>query len=231
MIAAIIFDMDGVVIDSHPIHRRSWSLFLQSVGKQVSDRELDFVMEGSKREDILRHFLGDLTESQLKEYGLQKETLFRQQAISIQAIAGVIDFLRSLGPAGTLAGLASSASQYRVNYILEKLDVARYFTATVTGDDVKIGKPDPAVFLTAAERLGVRPSDVIVFEDAIAGVTGAKAAGMKCVGVAQGSRRALLHRAGADWVISDFVGLTTESVEKLLLERKWSHLTRMRSVA
>jgi len=216
MLSAIIFDMDGVVIDSHPIHKRSWSLFLQSVGKHVSEGDLDFVREGTKRNDILRHFLGDLSEHQLHDYGLQKEALFRRQAISIRPVPGFIEFIGSVTASGLPSALASSGSRNRVNYILDHLEVGRHFTAVVTGDDVQHGKPDPSIFRIAASRLGVAPSDTLVFEDAIAGVLGARGAGMRCIGVAQGSRCQLLKNAGAENVIPDFRGLTLSSVEALL---------------
>ena len=73
MLQAIIFDMDGVLIDSHPIHRQAWQRFLLTLDQQVSDAGLDFILEGRKREDILRHFLGDdLSEVQISEYGKRK---------------------------------------------------------------------------------------------------------------------------------------------------------------
>jgi beta-phosphoglucomutase len=216
MLSAIIFDMDGVLLDSHPVHRKSWSLFLQSVGREVSEQELDFVLEGTKREDILRHFLGDLDKHQLEEYGLRKEALFREQAISIRPIPGVTEFIESVTSCGLLAALASSGSKNRVHYSLEHLSVRERFRVIVTGDDVTNGKPDPAVFRIAAERLGVHPSETVVFEDAIAGVQAAKSAGMKCIGVAQGSRRRLLKSAGADNVVQDFRGLTAADIQALL---------------
>lgn len=213
MIPAFIFDMDGVVIDSHPVHRRSWSLFLDSIGKQVSEQELDYVMEGTKREDILRHFLGSLTERQLNEYGAQKEALFRQQAIDIQPMPGFLEFIDRVTDVGIRAALASSASEHRVNYILENLGIRHHFSVIVTGNDVTNGKPDPSVFLLAAERLGVLASEAVVFEDAVAGVKAAKAAGMRCLGVAQGARSQVLQEAGAEYVVPDFAGLTTNTLE------------------
>jgi beta-phosphoglucomutase-like phosphatase (HAD superfamily) len=74
MLKAVIFDLDGVIVDSHPAHQRAWRMFFQSLGKSVSDQELLFVLEGQKREDILRHFLGDPDEQQVKRYGARKES-------------------------------------------------------------------------------------------------------------------------------------------------------------
>ncbi len=216
MLSAIIFDMDGVVIDSHPIHRKSWRLFLRSVGKEVTESELDFVLEGTKREDILRHFLGDLDERQLYEYGQQKEALFRQQAVAIEPIQGATEFISNVTGCGLPAALASSGSKNRVHYILDRLGIGHQFRVIVTGDDVKHGKPDPAIFRLAAKRLGINPSQALVFEDAVAGVQAASSAGMTCIGVAQGPRRQLLKAAGAHDVVSDFSGLSVAALEAWL---------------
>jgi beta-phosphoglucomutase len=214
MLEAVIFDMDGVVIDSHPVHKKSWRLFLQSLGKEVSDEELNFVLEGSKREEILRHFLGNLRDDQVQKYGLQKEALFREQAIDMQPIAGFMELLHEISVAGLSVALASSGSKSRVHYILDHLGIRENFGVVVTGDDVKRGKPDPLIFTLAAERMGVAPAAALVVEDAVAGVQAAKAAGMKCLGVGAGNRVEVLLEAGADHVVEDFRGLKTADLER-----------------
>jgi beta-phosphoglucomutase len=228
MLKSVIFDMDGVVIDSHPVHKKSWRLFLESIGKEVSDEDLDFVLEGSKREEILRHFLGNLREDQVYEYGMQKEALFRQQAIYLQPIPGFLDLLERITAAGISVALASSGSKSRVNYILDHLEVRKHFRAVVTGDEVKLGKPDPLIFTLAAKRLGVSPLAVLVAEDAVAGVQAAKAAGMKCLGIGPGSRAQILLRAGADHVVDDFRGLQPDDLERF---HRNGHRTKVQQVS
>lgn len=212
---AVIFDMDGVVIDSHPVHKRSWRLFLNSVGHDVTDEELEFVLEGSKREEILRHFLGDLRDDEIHEFGQRKEALFREQAIDMQPITGFLEFLDIVAQSGLAIAIASSGSKSRVNYILEHLGVKHQFGAVITGDDVKNGKPDPLIFTLAAQRLHVAPESALVVEDAVAGVQAAKAAGMKCLGIAEGHRSKILLDAGADYVVLDFRGLTLADLERV----------------
>jgi beta-phosphoglucomutase len=215
MLEAVIFDMDGVVIDSHPVHKRSWKLFLESVGKQVSDNELDYVLEGTKREEILRHFLGELGDDQIRDFGLRKEVLFRQQAIHMQPISGFMELLKQITDSGLCVAVASSGSKSRVTYILEHLGVRHHFGAVVTGDDVKNGKPDPSIFKLAAERLDVSAEAALVVEDSVAGVRGAKAAGMRCLGIAQGHRANVLLNAGADDVLVDFQGVDLSKLKAL----------------
>jgi beta-phosphoglucomutase len=221
MLKAVIFDMDGVVIDSHPVHKKSWRLFLQSLGKDVTEEELNFVLEGSKREEILRHFLGNLRDDQVQKYGLQKEALFREQAIDMQPIAGFMELLDDILSAGLSVALASSGSKSRVHYILDHLGIRENFGVVVTGDDVKRGKPDPRIFTLAAERMEVSPSSALVVEDAVAGAQAAKAAGMKCLGIGKGNRAEVLIEAGADHVVEDFRCLTTADLERF--HRNGSH--------
>src|SRR5215471_15620608 len=159
MLRGIIFDLDGVLIDSHPDHMRAWKLFLSSLGRQVSDEQLEVVLEGQKREDILRHFLGDLTEQQVQQYGAQKEALFKDSVMEIKITQGLREFLEQTVAADLTMALASSGSRGRVEYLLKQLSFQEYFQTIVTGDDVTAGKPDPAIFNLTAERMRVQPQD------------------------------------------------------------------------
>lgn len=216
MIKALIFDMDGVVIDSHPIHRKTWKKFLASMGKHVTEEDLDFVLDGRKKEDILRHFLGDLTPEQVKRFGHQKETMFREEALDLQPLAGLRDFLDEVYTTGLYTALASSGSRTRVHYVLDKLSLNKYFDVVVTGDDVSRSKPDPTIFRKAANGLNCNHSDLLVIEDAVSGVCAAKSAGMRCLGIATNGRAHLLLEAGADCVVTDFTGLSLASVNRML---------------
>lgn len=205
--------MDGVLIDSHPVHRIAWHRFLASVGKDVSDEQLNFILEGRRRDEILQHFLGDLPEGTIAEYGQRKEEFFQENFKDIKLMPGVENFLSELQTAGMKAGIATSASSYRTQRTLQLLHLKGRFTAVVTGDDVAAGKPDPAVYRMAAERMHLAPDQLVVLEDAPSGVEAAKAAGMRCIGVSSNGRAQALLHAGAEHVIPDFVNL---SVDKIL---------------
>lgn len=211
-IRAVVFDMDGVLINSHPAHLAAWKAFLRSMGKDLGDDELSFVLEGRTRNEILRHFLGDLADSDLQEYGKQKDELFRAMEHQIQAMPGVIDFLCVLNRSGIAGAVATSASEIRTVSTIERMGLAEYFEAVITASDVVTGKPDPTVYRLACERLQVAPGQALAFDDAPAGILSAKLAGMRCIGVSSnGLARQLLDR-GAEKVISDFVGLSLESL-------------------
>ena len=213
MLRAVIFDMDGVIVDSHPVHKKAWQKFLESRDKYVSDEDLNFIMEGRKREEILRHFLGEVSDEELCILGHQKEQIFREEAEQVKPIEGLCDFLQKLSDAEIRLAVASSGSGRRVNDILNSLNLRRFFLAVVTGDQVSQGKPDPAIFRLACERVAVQPSEVLVFEDSVSGVRAAKSAGMRCIGVASNGVTPILLQAGADQIISNFSGITFDQLQ------------------
>lgn len=213
MIQGIIFDMDGVLIDSHPAHREAWRKFLATFGKVVSDEELGFILEGRRRDEILRHFLGDLPVSKIVEYGHQKDLFFLERFRDVKLVPGVREFLETLTSAGLKAGIATSASAGRTLGTLQHLGLRHKFVVVVTGDDVTAGKPDPGVYKLAAERLNLSPDKLLVLEDAPCGVQAAKSAGMRCVGVNTNGRAEMLRECGVEFVIPDF---GNGSAQKLL---------------
>jgi HAD superfamily hydrolase (TIGR01509 family) len=220
VLAGVIFDLDGVVVDSHPAHIRAWKTLFASLGREVSDHDLSFVMDGHKRDTILRRFLGELGADELKEYGERKGALYREAATELKTIAGLGGFMDALDAAGLPLAVASSAGRGRVEHTLNALGIAKRFRAVLTGDDVAASKPDPAVFQLAAREMSVKAESVLVCEDAVAGVEGAKRAAMKCLAIAANGRGALLKQAGADCVVGDFTQVSLEELRGLFGKRK-----------
>jgi HAD superfamily hydrolase (TIGR01509 family) len=211
----VVFDFDGVIVDSHPVHKRAWERFLDSVGRVASEEELQFVLDGRTRDDILRHFLGDLDTDKIIEYGHRKEQFFRDEAADVQTIEGLRTFLENLEEAQLALGIASSGSRGRVDLLLNRLNLKKHFRVVVTGDEVTQGKPHPAVFLKAAQRLLTDPHDLIAFEDAFSGVKAAKSAGMVCIGIAQPKHSAILLDAGASHVVPNFHSLSYSKLQQI----------------
>jgi len=215
MCKGVIFDMDGVLIDSHPAHKRAWAQFLASLDRRTSDEELEFVMDGRKREEILRHFLGDLSSERIEEYGRQKNEHFKESAAALRIIAGVGEFIDTLESAGIPMAVATCASEARARDILRQLGLYSRFAAIVTANDVAKGKPDPEIFVRAAKQLQLTPQSLLVVEDAVSGVQAAKSAGMKCLGIAAEGRAGKLMKAGADCVIPDYRQISLSQVRLL----------------
>lgn len=157
MFKGVVFDLDGVIVDSHPLHKESWRAFLAYLGKEVSEADLDFILEGRKRREILIHFLGELSDSDIRLYGNKKDEFFRRASADLKPISGSVEFIRNVRQADLSMAVATSASRQRARWTLEQLDLAEYFGVVVSGDDVALGKPNPAVYRIAARRLSLSP--------------------------------------------------------------------------
>jgi beta-phosphoglucomutase-like phosphatase (HAD superfamily) len=205
---AIIFDLDGVIVNSHPAHRYAWREFLLTLKKEVTEKELDFIMDGRKRKDIFFHFLGPLTDQQLREYGNLKDEFFWQARPGIAPIPGVFEFIDCVLGAGIPMAVATSASVDRTHSILKRLGLLTHFTAVVTGDQVREGKPDPGIYRLACQSIACSPEGAVAFEDAVSGIRAAKGAGLKCIGIADSQLEDKLTAAGADYVLRDFLNLS-----------------------
>lgn len=212
MLKGIIFDLDGVIVDSHAAHKKAWRALLIALGREVDEAALEFVVEGRKRAEILRYFLGNASEEDVRRYGAWKDELFSKVAHEIKPLPGVADFVQAAKTEGLALAVGTSAGRRRAHETLERFGLASHFAIVVTGDEVRQGKPDPSIFLQAARGLGIAPEHLLVCEDAVPGVQAAKAAGMKCLGIAANGRRALLKSAGADWIAEGFMQVGVEQL-------------------
>ena len=216
MLKAVIFDLDGVVADSHPIHEAAWKTLLVEQGLDSETINLDFLYAGHPRREILRHYLGSIAVPEMERLGRRKDELYALAANQLKAKPGIPRVLSELNQAGILCALATSAGRARTNESLKQLGITKDFSVIVAGEEVIAAKPAPDIFLLAAEKLGVTAKESVVVEDSVAGVVAARAAGMKCVGYALPRFAAELAGAGADRVISDFPQDAPRYFEELL---------------
>jgi HAD superfamily hydrolase (TIGR01509 family) len=196
-----IFDWDGVIINSAAHHELSWERLARELDRTLPEGHFKRGF-GMKNEAIIPGLLGWTSDpAEIRNISLRKEALYREvvRERGITALPGVETWLRRLRDAGVPCVIGSSTHRENVTTTLEVLGLGGFFADLVTAEDVKRGKPDPEVFLTAARRIGVAPEGGVVFEDALVGLAAAKAAGMKVVGVTTTNPRDLLH--DADWVV------------------------------
>jgi HAD superfamily hydrolase (TIGR01509 family) len=217
----VIFDMDGVLVDSHGVHRDAWRQFFQTLGRDVPEAELDFILDGRKRGDILRHFLGNCPDSELEEFGRRKDCIFRQMRFSVVPVPGAVYFVRELRRSGAVLALATSASRSRAHATLLELGLLNCFAEVVTGEDVLLGKPDPSIYRLACKRVGISPERLLAVEDAVSGLRAAVGAGLRCIGVASHEPPENLITAGAAHVVRDFDSISPLELECILLRRDW----------
>ena len=216
---AVLWDMDGVLVDSAEYHYAAWREALAREGVDLSYDAFRATF-GQRNDTILRYLLGpDLPDSEVARIGDLKESLYRElvQTRGITPLSGVLDWLACLRDQGWRQAIASAAPRANVDAIVRALGIAHYFGAITSSEDVTRGKPDPQVYLIAAQRLGVPPARCVVVEDAPAGVEGARRAGMRCIGVTS------THpHLDADLVVAALSDLPADSFEKLASERRSS---------
>jgi beta-phosphoglucomutase len=197
---AVIFDMDGVLVDSYEPHFQSWQRLYDELGIEYSEAAFAADFGQTSRDILRRRFPEELTEARFREIDDRKESYYRDIIReSFPAMDGADDLIESLAGDGFRLAVGSSGPPENVELAIEKLRSGRLISAKVTGADVTRGKPDPQVFLMAAERLSVPPSSCAVIEDAVHGVEAAKRAGMVAIAVTGTSTREDL--AAADLVI------------------------------
>jgi beta-phosphoglucomutase family hydrolase len=210
-----IFDWDGVIIDSSRQHEESWELLARAEDRSLPPDHFKRGF-GMKNEQIIPELLGwTRAPAEIHRLSLRKEELYRQ-IISKNGIApllGVVEFLGRLREAGVPAVIGSSTHRLNITTTLVMLGLDEMFQAIITAEDVTNGKPDPEVFLLAAQRIGIKPARCVVFEDTQVGIKAARAGGMKVIGVATTHPAATL--SGADRVVPRLDELTVADLDKL----------------
>jgi beta-phosphoglucomutase len=178
----VIFDVDGVLVDSYEAHMRSWLRMGREHGLAITEEEFASTFGQTSREIIARFWGADLDDTARAALDARKEAIYRDLIREqFPAMDGAVELIDALVDAGFRLAVGSSGPPENVQLTLERLGRARSFVVIVTGRDVTRGKPDPQVFQIAAERLGLPPARCIVVEDAPVGIAAARAAGMASV--------------------------------------------------
>jgi beta-phosphoglucomutase len=216
--AAVIWDVDGTLVDTAELHFRAWVELCRDLGRDFT--RADFAATfGQRNPEIIRHLFGErFDDAAIADLGARKEELYRAAARQgVDLLPGARPLLEGLHAAGIRQAIGSSAPLGNIDLIMRLTDTARFFDAVVSAEDTQRGKPDPQVFLVAAEKLGVPPRRCVVMEDAVAGVQAGRAGGMKCVGVTFVGHHAddALRRAGADLVVKTLADVSVETVRRL----------------
>ena len=183
MVRALIFDMDGTMIDSMPWHQKSWIAFCERRGLDIDVPDLMRRTTGRTGIECMRQLFGDIDEQQAQAYVNEKEAVYREMFAPVfSEIAGFRDFLLHGQTRGLTVGVGTAGDRHNQAFAYQHLALGQTLT-TVGGDEGLPGKPEPAIFLEVARRLGVAPEHCIVFEDAPLGIEAARRAGMRAVGI------------------------------------------------
>jgi len=198
---AAIFDLDGVIVDTVPLHFRAWKRMFSEYGKDFTFEDYKEKVDGIPRLDGARAVLTDLDAEELEKAASRKQAYYLETVNKgeIDVYPSTVKLIKQLKEKRTKVAAASSSRNCR--YILEKVGLLELFDAIVGGGDFNKGKPDPEIFLLAASKINAAPSESVVFEDAMLGVEAAKNGKMICVGIARKGERELLKKA--DLVVAD----------------------------
>ncbi len=219
---AAIFDMDGTLIDNTPYHFKSWQALYKKYGKGELSKETYYSeISGVPVMETIRRVFGEgRTEAQLKALLNEKEEFYRKlYAPHLAPISGLVSFLTGLKNVGVKMAMATSATVEDINFILDKVPIRDDFDAIVNSTMVSKPKPDPQIFLKAAEKLNKPPENCVVFEDSLAGIKAANSAGMKVVAITTGHTAAELHPVNL--VINDYTTLSAQKLAALFEKQQY----------
>ncbi len=201
---ALIFDMDGTLIDTDDLHFAAYAEVFADLGRSLGRGEYDSRMSGRPNLEILREYFPDESDAYHHEVMNRKEETFRGSAAAWEPLNGLTELLAWSRESGLERALVTSAPRENAAHLLEAVGLTGAFDPEVYADELPRGKPDPLPYLTALELLNISPARAVVFEDSLHGVTSGAGAGVFTVGMATTQLPEALREAGASLVITDF---------------------------
>ena len=206
----VVFDMDGVLVDSAKPHFRSWQLLAAESGATVTEEQFTATF-GRQNNDIIPLLFGEVSPARLAQLSARKEEIYRDLIRAEPPIVdGAPELVGALHNAGAALAVGSSGPRTNIELVLEAMGVRHLMSAVVSGDEVSRGKPDPLVFTLACHRLGIKPAQCVVVEDAPVGIVAATAAGAHAIALL------MYHPAeaftGADLIVTRLADLTADRV-------------------
>ena len=213
---AVIFDMDGVIVDSNPAHKIALKAFCKKHGYDLTDHEMVEKVYGRTNKDWIANLFGNqLTWEEQRAFAAEKEQLFREiYAREIHPVKGLISFLEDLKENHIPRAIATSAPRENVDFTVEKTGIAPYFQIILDESHVSFGKPNPEIYLKTAAAIDFPPTRCIVFEDSLSGVEAAKRAG--CIVVAMSTTHNKNEFSGVDLIIPDFTEIHLDQLSNLV---------------
>jgi HAD superfamily hydrolase (TIGR01509 family) len=204
-LGGVIFDWDGVVINSAPLHEKSWELLAEELKLPLPKDH--FYRGFGKRNDVIIPEILQWTQNKvdIENWGMRKEEIYRELGTTqgIPILKGICEFLDSLKLKNIPCAIGTSTEKKNLNLAFEQLNISHFFSGAACAEDVMHGKPNPEVFIKAAHIIKKTPSSCVVLEDSTHGILAAKACGMKALGLSTTRKKEELIKSGADYVVKD----------------------------
>jgi len=210
-----IFDLDGVIVDTVPLHFKAWKKMFAEYGIEFAFEDYKEKVDGIPRINGARAILKNLDEEELKKAAVKKQRYFLEflEKEGIKVHESTLNLIKELKKNNIKVAVISSSKNCLP--ILKGAEIEHLFEVIITGNDIKKGKPDPEVFLLACQNLKLSPPQCIVFEDAVLGVEAAKRGNFKCIGIDRYNNPARLSKA--DLVVKDLSEINLETLEEILI--------------
>lgn len=215
MFQAVVFDMNGVIVNDERIHQESWRRLCAKYGFQLTEDEFKHHVFGRTEADTLAYlFHKELTSEELNQYSKERvEIAIQLFRPSLALTDGLLAFLEELHAHTIPLAIATSARRPYTNFILDGLDIRKFFQFVVTAEEITHGKPDPEIYLAAAKGIQVPPKDCVAFEDSLSGIKSAKAAGMKVIGIT--TTHTAEELSMADKIIASFKEMSVKNLQQM----------------
>ena len=215
MIKGVIFDMDGVITDNNPYHKKAWDKFSEQYGVRLTSDEVNNYIFGRVARDTVEYiFKKKLTQEEIDDYVEQKENIYKKiYEAHIKPVDGLIAFLEVLTLNKFKLAMATSAPRGNVNFTFRHIPIKHFFDVILDEDSIINGKPHPEIYIKAIKMLGLVPEQCLIFEDSLPGIAAAKGSGAFVIGVSTTHDEAEL--SGVHKVIRDFNQVNINDLKKM----------------
>jgi HAD superfamily hydrolase (TIGR01509 family) len=218
MLAAILFDLDGTIVNTDPIHYRAWQEMLSSYGIEIDETFYKSRISGRLNPEIVKDILPQLSAAEGQKFADEKEALFRKLAPDLKPLNGFSELLTWTDTHQLKRALVTNAPRLNAEFMLEVLGIKEAFHKVVLADDCIAGKPDPAPYQVALNKLGITAEQAIALEDSPSGIRSAVGADIRTIGIASTHEPQVLQDIGAFMAIPDFTDLQLWTFLNSLLE-------------
>lgn len=218
---AVLFDVDGTMVNNTAFHKAAWMEMTRRLGLHFSERDYHEKIHARSNDKIVRNLIDNPSEELIKKIADEKEIIYRSNfAPYLKETPGLVQFLTELDQAGIAIGAVSNSPKENVDFVLDGLNLRRFFRVAINRDMVKVGKPDPESLLRAAAELGYRPHQCIVFDDSASGFRACRNAGMKYIAITAATDPVdLAETYDAVAIYPDFTNVTLQTISQIMLDR------------
>ena len=204
MLAAILFDLDGTLVNTDPLHYKAWQEILRNYGVEIDEAFYNKRISGRLNPVIIQDILPQLSSEESQQFAEEKEARFRELALELKPLPGLLDVLAWTDKCELKRAVVTNAPRKNAHFMLRALGLTDVFPTTILAEEAEAGKPDPAPYNLALRSLGITPESAIAFEDSPSGIRSAVGAGICTIAIASTHNSESLRACGAEIVVPDF---------------------------